>query len=143
MTAIAYRDGIMAADSAERSQGTLLGYAKKIARLSDGTLVAGAGQASACVKFVAWISGGEDGKLDIQAEDFAALVVKPDGRVFRYDKEGFALEINGEFHAEGCAYKLLIGAMAAGASAEEAVNIAVQYDGYCGGDVQVERLNAP
>ena len=58
MTAIAYKDGFLAADTVESSEGLRLGVISKIARSMDGKHVgAAAGHGGACAEFNKWIVG--------------------------------------------------------------------------------------
>jgi hypothetical protein len=151
MTAIAYRDGVMAADSLTGGEHIRRGTDHKIARSSAGTIAGAAGYAGMCSEFRRWvqtgridewIEGGFPEPLPIKAErnGFGAIVVTAAGRVICVDYEGRAIEIDAPFYVEGSAEEILLGAMAAGAGAEDAVRIAIQYDRGCGGPVQVERL---
>lgn len=53
------------------------------------------------------------------------------------------IEIREPFFAIGSAYKYALGAMAAGASAKKAVEIACRYDTACGGKIQQYKLESP
>lgn len=67
--------------------------------------------------------------------------MRANGRVTCIDWQGNAVTgLDAPFYVEGGAGAILIGTMAAGATPEEAVGIAIQYDMGCGGPVQVERL---
>ncbi len=151
MTAIAYRDGVMASDTETMSGDTLGGNTRKIARSPLGTIAAAAGEAGMAYVFRHWVKAGNIDRwieedfpeaLDIKSERdrFGAIIVTRAGRVICIDYRGHAVEFDAPFYAEGSGSILLIGAMAAGATAEDAVRIAIQHDAWCGGDVQVERL---
>lgn len=144
MSVVAYKDGIMAADS--RAYGGKYqaspGAKAKAHRLADGTRV---GLVSAVVglpeKYLAWLAGGakpEDWSGD--KPDLRCLMVKPDGAVFLAD-EGltFSGPIDCQVYAIGSGAEFALGAMAAGASAEEAVRVACRYDPHCGEPVLVLR----
>lgn len=141
MTAIAYRDGIMAADSLANADGAVHGYTIKIVRAPSGALAGVAGEAGATARFRRLFAAGEfaiDEEIDAD-EDFGALIVEPEGTVYRRGLKHF-FSIVAPFHVLGSAEEILIGAMSMGATADEAVRIAIKYHGQCGGDVQVERL---
>lgn len=141
MTAIAYRDGIMAADGAAYCNGTLLGICKKIARSPDGWLGAASGDSTNCYLFEKWMDACREFQLSTKGESFGAILVSPDREVFLIDHHDIMRPAEtAPFYADGCASDILIGAMAAGATAEEAVAIAIQWDNKCGGPIQVERL---
>lgn len=142
MTAIAYRDGVMAADSLAECHGIVLGSVRKIARRRDGALAGAAGMEMVCAEFIRRFVAGtdEDYRPELKDErDFSAVIVTPDGQIWQANAQGRFL-IDAPFYVDGSAYQLMIGAMAAGASAEEAVRIAIKYDTRCGGAVQIERL---
>lgn len=146
MTAIAYKDGIMAADGAVWSGCVALSFTdKKITRLQDGSLAGCAGDTGSIVKFLHWARGGfETGKLPPMKKEFAAIVAKLDGTVMEFDSnQGFAEISHFTFAAKGYADEFLYGAMAAGATAEEAVRSACERCAYIGGEVQVVPLHEP
>jgi 20S proteasome alpha/beta subunit len=133
MTTIVYRGGVMAADSrAYGGYNVSLGSKIKIRRLPDGTLVGcsstqpGLGEA-----IVEWYARGArpvaapnkgDGK-------FSLLVVRPDGTAL-YANDGFYLSgpLAAPFFAIGSGEGPAMGAMHAGCSAKQAVEIACKVD---------------
>jgi hypothetical protein len=144
MTAIAYRDGVMAADSMMTSDALVYGFTRKVVRSPDGGLAAPSGTAVTCHRFRQWFEAGNfstDADFEPTTDDpFYALIVGPSGEVFRFDNK-YCYPIRAPFHVLGCGERIMIGAMAAGATAEEAVRIAITYDRNCGGEVQVEGLD--
>lgn len=142
MTAIAYRDGVMASDSLAECQNIVMGSVAKIVRRADGALAGAAGLEMVCAEFMRRFADGADEGFSPELKDesdFSAVVVTPDRRIWQVNCRG-RFQISAPFYVEGSAYQLMIGAMAAGASAEEAVEIAIKYDTRCGGPIQVERL---
>lgn len=143
MTTFAYRDGVLAADSAAcTNTGLRSGSVRKLFRGPRNTMVATAGGAGDCVAFERWFTGGQDGAWEAKDKDagFAALVVDGDGDVLCYGADGNAYRVDAPFFARGSGGELAMGAMAMGASAEEAIEIACRYDVWSGGPVQVERV---
>ncbi len=142
MTIICVRDGIMAADS-----GTFVGdlrttQSRKINRAPDGTLGAAAGITADCLRFQAWIAGGfAEGAFNPVEADFAALILTPDGQVFDY-QYGTRIPSTFGYAALGGPWPFAQGAMAAGASAERAVELAIEFCNGCAGPVQVERVGS-
>jgi hypothetical protein len=67
---------------------------------------------------------------------FSALVVAGNGEVTIYDAEGGGYALEAEFYARGAGAELAIGAMAMGARADQAVEIACRYSVWCEGPVQ-------
>lgn len=81
--------------------------------------------------------------------DFTAILVKPDQTAWLIEcgkkdhkEQSFAqmLSITHPFYAVGSGSKYAMGAMDQGASAEQAVKIAIKYDSSCGGSIQVYKL---
>jgi 20S proteasome alpha/beta subunit len=134
VTTITYRSGVMAADSrAYAGYNAALGSKTKIRRLTDGTLVGcsstqpGLGEA-----VLDWYANGaQPAALPPMRGDpnFTLLVVKPDGRAL-FANNGFHLSgpIEAEFFAIGSGEGPAQGAMHAGCSAEQAVEIACRVD---------------
>ena len=137
MSIVAYKNGILAADS--RAYGgdyqTSPGTKAKIHRLADGSRV---GVTSAIIgmpeRYVAWLNAGADPeKFGDPKPDCTVLLVKPNGDIFLADSGlYFSGPIKCEAHAIGSGAPIAVGAMAAGASAEEAVAIACRFDKHCG-----------
>lgn len=141
MTVIAYRDGIMAADSAVWGDQIIVEHVRKIWRLADGSLFGCSGRlcdAQACAD---WLLNGGDKPAPAEKGYFTALVAAPDGVVRRIEWDMRPFEITGPYHTCGAHMEFLHGAMAAGASAEEAVRLAIRYGDSAAGEVQVERLH--
>lgn len=153
MTAIAYRDGVMAADTLVTGADMVRGRCRKIVRSPVGVIAACAGEAGTSTMFRRWIEGGgvddwinagfgvERGfSPGVDRGGFGAILVLPDATVVCLDWRGRPIIMEAAFYTEGAAEQILTGAMAAGASAEEAVRIAIAYDCGCGGEVQVQRI---
>lgn len=147
MTVIAYRDGIMAADGSRFAGDTGVKVAtsiKKIRRTPDGGLAAACGDVPTIQAFHDWVRTSfrddrKPGKVADQSA-FGAVLVTPEGKILRCDGDMTLYETNTEYEAQGSHESFLLGALAAGATAEQAVRLAVQFCAYAGGDVQVERL---
>lgn len=93
--------------------------------------------------FRRWCEAGrpDDDKPSL-GESFYGLVVESDRTIRIYDQRLGWFKLAAPFHAIGSGHELAIGAMAAGASAIEAVKIAIQYESGCGGPIQVEVVGA-
>lgn len=142
MTTIAIRDGIMAADTSVW-EGCYRGSKQKIVRTSLGHLFATCGDSGITERLAKWIEDGEsEDRLPriVEKTDFAALVLYRDGSVGHYTERFMRSMIDGPFFALGSGNEFALGAMAMGASAEKAVEIACQFDPWSRGPVQVERL---
>jgi hypothetical protein len=88
--------------------------------------------------FFAWFQDEDDEKpplSELKLDDFEAIIVGPDGYVALIDPVGFPMEIHNDFHAIGSGSYIAMGAMAAGASATDAVKYTMSLDTRCGGDI--------
>lgn len=143
MTAIAYRGGIMAADTVGWTCGASVKspVAPKIKRMSDGGLFAAGGNTSEIVQFAAWmLSGVSDRPGFDKEEQLTVLWARPDGSLWLCDHTLQFYQLHDSFFAIGAPCTFMMGALHAGASAEEAVRLAVLHTDGAGGDVQVERV---
>lgn len=142
MTIIAVKHGTMAADSASftgsrREQS----MRPKLYQRADGAIVGCAGAATSCHDMIDWFMGGEhevSKPVLPQVEgELEALVLRPDGRVYRCSEDLRYYEV-GNLYAVGetTASAMTMGAMHAGATAREAVQIAINNTIYVGGEVQ-------
>lgn len=135
MTIIAVRDGVMAVDSFLGGNDKFFGYFRKFAAVPayfGGGFWAGSGDAS----FVSAILSVDDPKSAIGHEHCNMVWLLADGTVRVLDAGGW-IEFEAPFYAEGSGTGLAMGAMAHGATAEEAAKIACQYSQTCGGEVHV------
>lgn len=142
MSVVVYKDGILAADS--RAYGgkyqTSPGAKAKMRRLSDGsrvgvtTAILGMGE-----RFFAWMEAGADPKEwgPDPRPDLRAIIVRPDGAVFLAEDVYFSGPIETTCYAIGSGADFALGAMACGATAEEAVRVACRFDDHCGEPVHV------
>lgn len=140
MTVIVCRDDVMAADTAIWRGNVIIGYRQKIKRLHDGRLFAGSGVSGVILHCCDWLDGLVEKPAPVSDGDFDGLILGADGAL-RVDY-GFRVyeTAQNDFAFAGSHSELLLGALAAGASAEEAVRIAIKYGDAAGGEVQVERL---
>ena len=153
MTVIAVKDGIVAADTMCKSGpmcNRLLPGFSKIRRLPDGSVMGGAGDLYDLLLMQEWMTGGMTEprpKLKVAPDkDNSLLVVwaKTDGSIWVMDEqEGpmfqqkqAAMYASGEFGAA----MFVEGAMAAGASAEEAIRLAIGCCHSVGGDVHTLKI---
>lgn len=104
--------------------------ADKIYRLSDGSLVGVAGILSDILLALDYLDSEEDAdvaKPDISPENHL-MQVDPDGNIFVYTHVLRAVPVSAEYFAIGSGSEYAMGAMAQGATAEEAVAIAHKFD---------------
>lgn len=144
MTTIAYRDGALAADRATKMGAVQAYQTAKINQREDGAMIGGCGIGSVSAAFRRWFMDGEAGdrpSLGVTDDDDAQLiVVRPNGVVEIHDRHGWA-EISGPFFALGSGFEVALGAMAMGASAERAVQIAAEFG--IGNPNQIDVLRLP
>lgn len=143
MTVIVYRDGIMAADSQITDDYILRGQCKKIYRAPCGALGAATGLFAAGTRFGEWFVGGRNGNFDPKSGDryFGALIVEADGTLWAMDNTGTCSQFSAPWAAEGGGDQIAMGALEMGATAEQAVSVAIKHHAGCGGRIQVERLD--
>lgn len=131
MTTIVYRDGVLAADSAVTDRETYVGETIKIWRSPMGVLGGVTGCLGDSAKFRDWFVGGcQGGVPDFSDNDSEALLVQPDGSVEWVGKGQKRFAIKSRFYAIGSGFKIALGALHAGASAERALEIACDIDNY-------------
>jgi ATP-dependent protease HslVU (ClpYQ) peptidase subunit len=143
MTTIAYRGGVMAADSLGTRGDIRVDGSQKIQRLPN-AIIAFSGNISDGLLFVDWWRRGclrdhppvfrPNGLRDGQGPDFHALVLTADG-VSRWWEDLAPEPVLDEFFAIGSGAAAATAAMHMGASAAEAVRIAIKVDIYTGGEV--------
>lgn len=144
MTTIAYRAGVLAADSCMRVLGHYAGTAKKLIRLTDGSWLGMSGYHEDGELVANWLNAGAVAETRPRLSDEAGVLhVRLDGTAAHYEQLCHAIPMLDAFWAGGTGAPFAIGAMAAGASAEEAVRIACQYDVYSREPVEVVRVGAP
>jgi len=141
MSVVVLREGVLASDSLAYGGDyqTSPGTKQKLFRLADGSRVGiTSGKVGQSERFMAYLRGEvEASALSDVAWDVRAIVVKPDGSVYLADD---SLHMSGpircDFYAIGSGAKYALGAIAAGASAPEAVEAAIRFDQHSGGDVR-------
>lgn len=150
MTIIAYKDGILAADSVSVRGGMRAPIMQpKLIRAPDGTITGSAGSGPALHEFRQWVIAGMNftnlpaGWDKNSADDLDALILKPDGSLWRMDQKYrlYPLPRNSTCIGDNDAAVFAEGAMAAGMSAPDAVRLAIEHCVYIGGPVQVERIH--
>ena len=139
MTVIVCRDGVMAADSAVWQGSIIAGHTEKIHRLRDGRLFGGAGQRPSLLACRQWLNGEAEKPADEEVGMFGAILLGP-GALHKIDHCFRIYDAAATWAVEGAHSEFLLGALMAGASAEEAVRLAIIVGDSAGGDVQVERL---
>jgi ATP-dependent protease HslVU (ClpYQ) peptidase subunit len=138
MTIIAYRDGVMAADTCVTDSFITNGM--KLHKKS-GHIIGFCGDVAQALVFVDWFfNQKKNRKPDLASETgWEALVLNKDG-VTTWDRSLRPIPMDDHFYAIGSGATLAMGAMEHGASAKKAVEIACKRDPYCRLPVTVMRL---
>lgn len=139
MTTIAFRHGSLSADTLISYNTFTNGSREKLA-IKGPFIVALAGQTWLRKPLEAWVEAGcpEDKvpeELLENGDKFEALILDAEGTCFRYEC-GYLLPIAADYTAIGSGHQLALGAMAHGATAEEAVAAAALHDKNTGGNIQ-------
>jgi ATP-dependent protease HslVU (ClpYQ) peptidase subunit len=134
MTTIAYRWGVLAADSRMMSGGWKHRYsATKLFRLPSGDIAGVVGTYAEAVAFVTWLQNSETG--DKPALNEATVIrLRKDGSLTIYEQNA-SFNITTEFGAWGSGSPAANAAMYMGADAAKAVEIAALLDDCTGGEV--------
>lgn len=154
MTVIAAMGCEMAADTSVWAGGTVVAMTmRKITRLSDGSLVGTCGSPGFGGWFVEWLDAQilsgrpsrewtRDNQPEIGEDGFGAIWLRTDQKRYRFNYSTFPSEETGSFSVTGGnSISIVVGALAAGASVSQAIQIAIRYGDAAAGDVQLERLN--
>lgn len=142
MTTIAYRDGVMAADS-RASYGDFVVPAgtRKLFRLKNGSVAAVTGSEPIWRAILNWLDTDRtEPQPNPQISDSRGtiIVMNAAGEIEVFE-DGFSYPETSSFMAYGSGQPVALGALYSGASAEEAVRIATLVDKHSGGDVQTMR----
>jgi hypothetical protein len=147
VTTIAYRDGVIAADSrltyATDGGGSRKHICTKLYRktIKEGrktfdVIIATAGESSPALVFVDWYGSGEPIPEILRqlGGDFTCLILRPDG-LYEVDVYCRPDKILEPFYAVGSGTKEALAAMHCGKTAAQAVGIAARIDPYTGGKI--------
>lgn len=140
MTTIAYRYGVLAADTGVASGGVRCGRLTKIVRSPSGNLGGAAGSATYCEAFKNWMAGGQRGDPPEPKEHRDCLdqgaVFWPDGSIEVHELDG-RFRLSATYYALGSGRSEALGAMYAGADAALAVRCAMEHDEGTFGEITV------
>jgi len=126
VTVIAYRKGVLAADSCVSQGNMAVGSMPKIVKTPGGWLAGGAGLASTIRAFLKWADKdfAPAFRPTTKPKDLTGIAVSPDGVAYFYEDEWDSFTIDGPYHAIGSGGDAALIAMDMGASAERAVKAA-------------------
>lgn len=140
MSTVAYRNGVLAADSRLSFGDTISpSGGRKIFDLGDGRLLGFVGSFASAHALLRHFTQPEMFSYPELAEASAILIL-PDGSGMFYDDNGFYPISLEPYFAIGSGQDAALGAMAVGASAKRAVEAAISVDKHSGGQIQVLRL---
>lgn len=141
MTTIAYRDGVMAADTLVTAGEPHWRWATidKLFRAQDGTIGGVSGTLPGVALFRDWFETGAFHPPPTDGDCYG-IVVRPNGSVEVWPGIPALLPMTAEFIAIGSGERFALGALEAGASAENAVRIAMKYDSGTGGEIKTLTL---
>jgi ATP-dependent protease HslVU (ClpYQ) peptidase subunit len=146
MTTIATDGRYMAADTLGSGGSHIERHRPvKIERLPGGSIAGCAGTTPRCLHLFQYLRGEiNDIPRGVGDENAFALVLRPDGTVWKYDADyPTAPHEVGAPAAIGSGKDFAMGAMLAGASPDRAVEIAIELDPYTGGTVTLLAVSTP
>ena len=137
MSIVAWDGKIMAADKICTSADMRV-TTTKIVKLDDGTVLAWVGEQGGGFALTEWYKNGKkrcDWPSVQGTENWTRLIVADETGVSFYEREPFPQKVEEHFMAWGSGRDFAMGAMAMGASAKEAVEIASRFSISCGNGV--------
>ena len=132
MTTITWDGKTLAADSRVTAGGSLVAETAVKIKKIDNKLVGAAGVPAQCEEFFEFVKSGE--KPEQLPEDFQGVIVYKNKRIEYYDSNYSCTLCKGLFSI-GSGEEYAYGAMSAGASAKEAIKIAMKKDLATGGKI--------
>ncbi len=149
MTVIVW-DGQRLVGDKQATEGGILQTVTKVRKITSGKhkgwLIGAAGATAQCNMMMGWFEAGADPNKfphALQKEDgFAAhmIAISPQGVVHKYEFVPFPIIFEDSFYASGSGRDLAIGAMAMGADAVKAAEVACTYCSECGVGLDVVEL---
>lgn len=135
MTVIAWDGKILAADK-QSTYGDAARTGTKLFKITDSEIVAFCGGAAMSLKILEWYKNGENKDTWPQemqdSDDWSQMIVVNNKNIYWYDRLPYQLKLEDPFMAWGRGMEFAIGAMAMGATAIQAVEIASKYCEGCG-----------
>lgn len=147
MTVIAVKDGIIAADTQSWHGNLKISQASKLRRMEIG-ICGFAGWRPVIERAIVWLEAGGPWQwgnkppaiIADDATDLTGVILRPDGSIWNLTSKFDVYRTENVIDCCGAHPEFLYGAMLAGASAEEAVRLAIRYCEFAGGEVEVMRL---
>lgn len=138
MTTIACNRGEMAADGRVTDDGETF-PALKVHKI-NGAIYGSAGLHAATVRFIEWARKGEEGKPRL-AKDFTGMKLTTEGIFVISRDDPVWMRCEADYFAIGSGGPYALGAMAFGATPLQAVQTAMKWDIYSGGEPTVLSLS--
>lgn len=145
MTVIAFKDGVMAADTLAQD-GQTRWHVSKLTRLPDGGVAGFCGTTSAGYAAIQWLATGgsdqghEEKKLLPDISGACVLIAKADGSLWLLEDRFPAWPLIDKFSALGCGQQACLTALGLGLSAVDAVRQVARHDMCVGDPVQSMRV---
>ncbi len=142
MTIIAWRDGIMAADSAIHFNDTQSGTTKKIFYIkveNKPMLIGAAGAHDFITQWLKWYTASLGSEKYPTNTDSVILTVTQEGddyALHNFERYPTPARIYAPFAALGSGHEIARGAMHMGATAHQAVEAAIELDPWCSGPIE-------
>ena len=146
MSTVAFRHGVMAADSGAWlcSGSVVMPFAQKLVKGNDNCLYGAVGQAAGAEAYFQWVKGGYQGqeplpipcKDDSEQSRFVILRAHPAGEVSLITAFGVERYPAAPYLAIGPGAAVALGALWAGASAVEAISAALVHADAARGEVR-------
>lgn len=140
MTVIAWDGRSIAADK-QMMSGDLRVTTTKLKKLPSGAVVAWAGTIDCGLLLAHWFESGghiaEWPKFQLDKDRWTILVVAEADKVFFYEQEPTSIAVEDKFMAWGSGRQFALAAMEHGATAKEAVEVAIKFCTSCGVGVDV------
>lgn len=137
MTTVAYKDGVLAADTLVCHGNIKAGHVTKLGQIGP-VLYGGAGSLGYLLKFKDWLQSGAEGEPP-ENEDTSILMASKfdDGQIFvcEWTPDGW-INYRAPHYSIGSGSEIASTAMECGMSAADAVALAITRDIYSGGEVE-------
>lgn len=147
MTVVAWDGTAIAADRQATYGGGTATSVTKLYRLDNGEVVSWCGEMQNCLGAHNWYCAGADPSewvnYRLNEENSISLIVLSEDGLYVFDNGPYPRKIEDLFAAFGSGHEFAMGALAMGATAKEAVEIASRFDTGCGLGVDVMRFEKP
>lgn len=143
MTTIAYRNGIIAADTGLTRGSLRNSFVSKIAKNKDGALAGACGSAWWIAAFLKWFMDGGEMLHNPDEGCDTAIIIDRRRRMTLYESEKsktWSYEVRGPYHALGSGCMVAFGALHSGAHPVDAVKAAIAHDESTYGRVESLKL---